>query len=151
MSVLSDPHREQSDIRLVNRAVRNRWKVDEANREKIVTRLMEIVEKREASVMTKGGPCALDGPADTNANAAARVLVAMEQQNQADEHLADKNDRLDAGKATERVVESIEVVTPMVRRIQSRVAGAAEITSDGFAVSEGVGEVPPSRRVDPPA
>ncbi len=35
---------------------------------------------------------------------AAKVLVAIEQQNQADDHLTDKNDRIDTGKATETVM-----------------------------------------------
>lgn len=39
-----------------------------------------------------------------------KVLTAMEAQNQADDHLADKNERLDSGKATEGVQFIIERV-----------------------------------------
>lgn len=54
--------------------------------------------------MTRDGVETVDGPADANAISAAKVLVAMAGQNQADRHLDDKNARLDAGKATERVL-----------------------------------------------
>ena len=89
LAVLSDEHHERADLRLIGRAVRERWPV--TARETIVGRMLEVVEKRVVSVMTKAGPAVLDGPADTNAVSAARVLVAMEAQNQSDEHkLLDK-------------------------------------------------------------
>lgn len=44
-----------------------------------------------------------------------RVGVAMEGQNQADEHLAEKNERIDTGKATENV-GLIRVMKPDIMR-----------------------------------
>lgn len=35
----------------------------------------------------------------------ARIVVEMEKQNQADEHLRDKNERLDSGRPTEHIIE----------------------------------------------
>lgn len=103
---MTDPHRTPSDINLVSRAVRERWSIPADRRGVVVARLLEIVEKRTVDVMTKEGPASMEGPADSNANAAARVLVAMEGQNQADDHLADKNARLDDGKPTENVASA---------------------------------------------
>jgi hypothetical protein len=88
VSILADPHRTASDINLARRAVRQRWPVKDEHRGIVVDRLMDIVQKAEVSVMTKEGPEKIEGPADSNAIAAARVLVAMESQNQADEHHA---------------------------------------------------------------
>ena len=69
-------------------AVRRRWRIGPAKREKIVTQMMSV----------------LQADADPrNVVAAAKVLVQMVGQNQADEHLAEKNARLDEGKATEGV------------------------------------------------
>lgn len=48
----------------------------------IVDRLFEIIEKKTVSVATKLGPVNLDGPADANAIAATRALIAMVGQNQ---------------------------------------------------------------------
>lgn len=39
-----------------------------------------------------------------------RTAAAIEGQNQADEHVADKNERLDAGKATENVVHGVKYI-----------------------------------------
>jgi hypothetical protein len=112
--ILADPHREQSDINLIRRAVRERWPVPAAMKVEVVERLRTIVAKTEVQVMTKEGLAMLDGPADSNANAAARVLVAMDGLNQADDHLADKNKRMDEGKPTERVaVEPVVLERPI--------------------------------------
>ncbi len=83
-TLLTDPHRMSHDLRLLARAVKERWPV--RKRDVVVKRLLGIVEKTQVEVMTKTGPASLDGPADANAVAAARVLVAMEAQNQDDQH-----------------------------------------------------------------
>jgi hypothetical protein len=92
-----------SDLKLVRRALRERWPVPQRTMQAAVKRLEEIVNKPVVQVMTVDGVKHLDGPADANAVRAASVLAQMESQNQADDHLADKNERLDAGKATDRV------------------------------------------------
>jgi hypothetical protein len=44
----------------------------------------------------------------------SKTLVVIEGQNQTDDHLADKNDRLDQGKLTERVaVEPVILERPV--------------------------------------
>ena len=83
LAILTDSHRERADIRLAGRAVREKWPV--TNKAAVVERLMAIIEKREVTIMTKEGPAMVDAPADANAVAAARVLVAMEKQNRDDE------------------------------------------------------------------
>jgi hypothetical protein len=89
------------DIGLMARAVRERWPVDAKMRAVIMARMGKILEKPAVQVMTASGKQILDGPADSNAVRAAAVIVAMTQQNQADDHLAEKNARIDAGLATE--------------------------------------------------
>jgi hypothetical protein len=104
--------RKAADINLIASAVRRRWPVPPETAAVVIDRLTKIVQKQTVGVMTKEGPADLEGPADANANAAARVLVAMEAQNQADDHLDDKNARLDAGKATENTVTEVKVRVP---------------------------------------
>lgn len=90
LTILSDPHRTTSDIKTVGRAVREGWGVDAEIKLEVKARLLEVVRKKTVTVMTKLGPYALDGPADSNAVAAARVFVAMNGQDQADDHAAMK-------------------------------------------------------------
>lgn len=99
--LLEQGAKQSDDMRLIAKAVRNRWDVPEPMRQLLKQRLTEILAKREVSVMTQEGPAMMEAPADANALRAAAVLVQMEAQNQADDHLADKNARLDAGKPTE--------------------------------------------------
>ena len=90
--LLTDPHRQTSDIKMIARAVRRRWPIPDERKPEIVTRMLEIV---------KGSP------EDGDAIKAAAVLRAMEADNMADDQLAEKNARLDDGKATEglRIVD----------------------------------------------
>lgn len=82
ISVLADEYATRKDVALVSKAVRLKWPIRQDARKAIADRLLEIVEKREVSVITKAGEVeAVDGPADVNAIAAARVLVAMNGQN----------------------------------------------------------------------
>lgn len=70
---------------LARRAIRERWNISAVAREQIADRLLKIVAKETVAVMTSKGPQSLEYPADVNAIAASRVLVAMEGQNQSDE------------------------------------------------------------------
>lgn len=84
---LSGSDTVERDIAMASRMVKERWKVTPKKRQEIIERLMKVVGKDKCEVMTKVGPCFLDAPADKNAVAAAKVLVAMVGQNQEDEHL----------------------------------------------------------------
>jgi hypothetical protein len=84
--ILADPHHAAQDAKLVARALRNRWPIPEHVRPKIVDRLVTI---------------ATDSPDDGDAIKAASVLRTMDSDNLTSEIEAEKNDRLDAGKATQ--------------------------------------------------
>lgn len=84
-----NPKEIKKDLRMIEGAVRKGWNIKRKNM--IQRRLLEIMEKTHVSVPTKNGMVDCDGPADSNAIAAARVLVAMNGQDQADDHLALKN------------------------------------------------------------
>jgi hypothetical protein len=88
--VLSDPHRIKSDCNMIRRAVKAGWLVPQEKRPEVVKRLLEIVDTREHVTADDTGADA----ADRNAIAAARVLVAMTGENQADlHHVEDHNQR----------------------------------------------------------
>lgn len=76
------------DAAMVRRAIRQRWRIPDEVRETVVSRMARTVA---------------ESPIERDATAAAKVLVAAEGQNQADEHLDAKNARLDDGKPTESV------------------------------------------------
>ncbi len=84
--LLLDPLAETKDISLLRRAIKERWRIPEDRKDGLVTRLFDIVEKTSVTVMTKDGPESIDDKADTNAIAAARVIVAMEGQNQIEQN-----------------------------------------------------------------
>jgi hypothetical protein len=103
--------RIQEDLRTVARAVRKGWDVPLALRESIKQRIATIMEKETVTVMTAEGLVSVDGPADANAIRAAAVVVSMTGQDQADDHLEDKNNRMDAGKPTE-VLAGVDFTVP---------------------------------------
>lgn len=84
-TLLTDPLATTKDTALVRRAIKERWNIPDEKRPVIVNRLLDIVETTSVTVMTKDGPQPVADKADANAIAAARVLVAMEGQNQADQ------------------------------------------------------------------
>lgn len=91
--LLSDSHHTRADCRLAARAIRERWPVPDSAKSVVVDRLLAIIEKKSVDIHCKNGETAsVAGPADVNAVAAARVLVAMAGQNQSDEHFATKLD-----------------------------------------------------------
>ncbi len=90
--ILLDPLAERKDIGLARRAIRERWNIPGVARQQIADRLLKIVAKDSVAVMTSKGPQSLEYPADVNAIAASRVLVAMEGQNQSDEQFDAKTD-----------------------------------------------------------
>lgn len=98
--VLEPSSHRTSDIRMVNRAIRERWRIPEDKRNGIVDRLVQIVDTEKTNVSAADGSTyeSYDA-ADKNSVAAARVLVAMEGQNQADTQHVDKQKLGEAGLA----------------------------------------------------
>lgn len=110
-ALLADPHHTRADIRLVGRAVRKRWGVPDEARETLPRVMLDIVKRDSVTVLTKDGQ-PVEVSNDRERIAAAKVLVQMEQQNQADDHVAAKNERLDEGKPTENVQSTVYVCEP---------------------------------------
>lgn len=101
---------------MVERAVRRGWNIPAATKDIIKERLVGIVTKESVTVLTAGGTATVEAQADTNSIAAARVLVKMDEIDQADDHLAMKTERLDTGQPTENVV--IAIPPPIIDRIE---------------------------------
>lgn len=89
-TLLEETNLTKQDAKLIERAVRERWPIGRRIKQTVIHRLRDIVEKREVTVMGKEGPFEVEAPADSNSVAAARVLVAMVGQNQADEERVEK-------------------------------------------------------------
>lgn len=77
-----------ADVVMIRRAARERWEIPAAIRAKLPQVMGAIMQGSES---------------ERDRIAAARVLVAADAVNQADDHLADKNARIDAGQATDVV------------------------------------------------
>lgn len=98
---MTDPDKTKSDARLIRRSAVGHWPVTPALRAKLVRKIdaaLDVAEDDPRSVASLG-----------------KVLTAMEAQNQADDHLEDKNKRLDDGKPTENaggIVYHIVRATP---------------------------------------
>ncbi len=102
--LLQDGPKLKDDMRLVARAARLGWGVPKELKEQTIKRLGSIVAKTAVTIAAgEAGAVAAEYPADQNAIAAARALAALDGIDQTDHWNADKNDRLDSGKATERV------------------------------------------------
>lgn len=80
--LLADDKSIVKDCKLIERAAKEEWSITPERRAAVVDRLIEIIQKTSVMVATKQGPMQLDGPADANAIAASRALVAMVGQNQ---------------------------------------------------------------------
>lgn len=110
--LLADPHRVRGDAQMIRRALRQRWPMSDEVRADLVNCLKAIVCTEKIEVVSKSGePISI--PNHRNQAAAARVLVAMEAQNQADDHLAQKQARLDEGKPVQaELSQTIHVIIP---------------------------------------
>lgn len=94
ITIGSNPKQVQPDAKLVQRAIRQRWPIPEEVRKAVVDRMAGFVA---------------DPLIDPDrAIAAARMIGVAEGQNQADDHLREKHERIDGGAATE--AQKIEVV-----------------------------------------
>lgn len=81
---------EYRTLQVLERAVNSGWDVPAVMRPKIVDRLYEITQRPSVEVLTKAGVFDSVGDADSNATAAARVLLGMTGQTQADRHHTEK-------------------------------------------------------------
>lgn len=84
--ILSDEKRVRSDARMIETATRNRWPITPEMKEMVINRLANIVARSES---------------EERASTAARTMMMAEGQNQADDHVREKNERIDSGKATD--------------------------------------------------
>lgn len=84
---MQDSHHERADARMLGRAVSGeRWPIPAEARDAITKKLCELAKGTGRS-----------------AQQAARTLARMDALNQADEHADRAYERIDEGKATERV------------------------------------------------
>ncbi len=113
--LLQDGAKLKDDMRLVARAARLGWGVPKDLKQATIKRLGSIVAKTTVTMPAgEAGLVEAEYPADQNAIAAARTLATLDGLDQTDHWNADKNERLDAGKATERMaVEPVIVEKPV--------------------------------------
>ena len=82
---LDNPRRARGDLALVRRAIRQRWAIPEEVRSELPAAMRSIVNKESITVLNaQGEPVQIDN--DRERIGAGRVLVAMEGQNQSDDH-----------------------------------------------------------------
>lgn len=85
--LLLDPKTLRNDLKMIEKAVEERWPISPRKLKGIIERLYHIVETEQVVIPVKDG--VFDSVLEANkvAVTAARVLVAIEGQNQADRHL----------------------------------------------------------------
>ena len=93
------------DLALIRQTIKNRPKrwagITPEVKEKILTLLNKGVEK--AGEMVDNSKIEIQSEGIKHINSAAKTIVMMEAQCQADEHFDEKNARLDAGLTTENI------------------------------------------------
>lgn len=82
---------QRQDIALLETGVKQRWPIAPEKKPRLVDRLITLAHKKTTVVNSKIGPIEVDN--DSNCIAAIRTLVAMESDNQSDEHHADKQSK----------------------------------------------------------
>lgn len=89
--ILQDPNCIAEDISMVSRMVKSRrWpEINPKRQRHIISRLFRIVRKDLVTTDTPSGPVIDEAKADSNSIAAAKVLLAIEGQVQADQHHQD--------------------------------------------------------------
>lgn len=97
--IMQDKTYEKKDAAMVGRAIKQRW---------------PIPEDLKAEVIAEARRMLTDQSADRRARAAAmKIVIESDKLNQADEHLAAKNERLDGGKPTEAQKITVEYVNKL--------------------------------------
>ncbi len=140
--LLLEDCRVRQDMRLAARAIKRRWDLPDDKKQCVTQRLFDILEKKTATVATKFRLESVDSIADANAIAAARILVDIEGQNQADELPASKNN------------VNVNVGVNLAQQYQERVAGrdydelCAEIREEAAAVIRQLDESKGHHHVD---
>ena len=86
-ALLADEKRVRGDRKLLGRAIRAGWNIPEAMKDKAVRVVDSLLESDHAKLQTEG----------------VKLLTVMNAQNQADDALEAKFDRLDEGKPTDVV------------------------------------------------
>lgn len=117
--LLADPKLARSDVRMIERAVRERWIMPEGAFTDLPAAMLEIVTKESIKVLDREG-VAVEIDNDREKIAAARVLAVLEAQNQADEHHSDKLHQDDKHLAVDMVAalaqQSREQKEALIRR-----------------------------------
>lgn len=108
--MLAGERTKVADIKMVQRAIREGWEMPPRARKEAGKLLMEIAEQRTATVQNSDGD-AVEVSNARNQVAAIKALAELDKINQIDYWNQDKNDRIDAGKATERY-EGMEIIIP---------------------------------------
>src|SRR5690348_1656042 len=108
--MLAGDRTKVADIKMVQRAIREGWEMPPNARKEAGKLLMEIAEQRTARVQNSDGD-AVEVSNARNQVAAIKALAELDKINQTDYWNQDKNDRIDAGKATERY-EGMEIIIP---------------------------------------
>ena len=83
---MEDPTRRGKDLQMARFAVRQGWNVSKAMKDKVLKMAEEVID---TSVVAR------------DRIAAAKLAIEADKVDQADEHLRDKNERIDSGKATD--------------------------------------------------
>ncbi len=131
------------DVRLISRAVRDGWGVPAGKRKAVINRMVGLVEKTVCTIMTAVGPVAVEAPADQLAVAASKVLVDIDKVDQTDYWNNDKNERLDSGKATERMSVMPQIT---LRGIADGDCDVLPVSEDGVTGGNGVALPPVDNR-----
>lgn len=76
-----------TESKLVRTAIRNRWPVSDELKKATIERMADVLHSED----------------NRDCVSAAKVIVAADKINQEDDHLEEKNKRLDEGKPTEAV------------------------------------------------
>jgi len=92
--VKTDEKVTRAEAVMITRAINARWPIANDDKRRIKQKLMDALEVSET-------------PRDVAA--ISKTLVAMEGQNQADDHVADKNGRLNVGLPTEVIAHKLKV------------------------------------------
>ncbi|WP_196300911.1 hypothetical protein, partial [Streptococcus pneumoniae] len=76
---------EKGDGRLVRRAIRGRWGVDQKKIDRVIERAMEFVETTHKTVITQEGIVQVEST--DAASVGMKIILAANAQDQADDHL----------------------------------------------------------------
>lgn len=128
--LLLDTHRVRSDLQLTEMAVRKGWNVQ--SKGKIRRRLMGILEKEEAEVVTKQGIVMLHSKADELAINSAKILVQMDNQDLIRTLKAKPDTTLPSTTVNVNVIQSLES-----NEGRNRVARFAQRFGVGSIISDG--------------